>query len=42
MAVRKMAEFDEHDRNEIEDPIALRYVDALSRDVAELNALLPD
>ncbi len=39
VAIRRMQEFDEHDRNEVDDPIALRYVDALSWNVASLNAL---
>ena len=41
VAIRRMAEFDEHDRNEVDDPIALRYVNALTWNVAALNALLP-
>ena len=40
VAVRSMADFDEHDRNEVDDPIASRYVEALNRNLARLNAIL--
>ena len=41
VAIRRMAEFIEYDRNEVQDRIALRYVPALREAVAELEALLP-
>ena len=37
VAVRKMEEFDEYNRNEVEDLIALRRVDALRAEVAALQ-----
>ena len=41
VAIRRMAEFDQYDRNEIADPIAHRYLPALRLAVAKLEALLP-
>ena len=41
VAIRRMAEFIEYDRNEVEDPIARRYLPALRPRLAELEALLP-
>ncbi len=41
VAIRRMAEFIEYDRNEVQDPIARRYVPALRAAVAELESLLP-
>ncbi len=41
VAIRRMAEFVEYDRNEVHDPIAQRYLPALREAVAALEALLP-
>ncbi len=41
IATRHMAEFDEYDRNDIEDRSALRYLPDLRMDVARIEAKLP-
>jgi glycosyltransferase involved in cell wall biosynthesis len=41
VAIRRMAEFIEYDRNEVADPIARRYLPALRTGIARLEALLP-
>jgi glycosyltransferase involved in cell wall biosynthesis len=40
VAVRTLAEFDEYDRNEVDDPICLRYLPALREGVARIQARL--
>ena len=41
VAIRRMAEFIEYDRNEVDDPIARRYLPALRLGVSRIEALLP-
>ena len=41
VAIRRMAEFEEYDRNEIEDRLARRYLPSLHRGVAKITALVP-
>ncbi len=41
VAIRRMAEFDEYDRNEVEDTLAHRYLPALRRGMAKITAQLP-
>ena len=42
VAVRKLEEFDEYNRNEVEDPVAARDLDALRAATARLRALTPE
>ena len=36
-----MAEFDEYDRNEVEDTLAQRYLPALRRGMAKIRSQVP-